>query len=70
VDLIVKRKGHLEGYEIKFAQTVSKEMAKGLSLFDKDHPLAVSNVLCLRENSIPLDKLTTAVHWAKVLKGV
>ncbi|QVL55350.1 MAG: ATP-binding protein [Simkaniaceae bacterium] len=70
VDLIVKRKGHLEGYEIKFAQTVSKEMAKGLLLFDKDHPLAVSNVLSLRENSIPLDKLTTAVHWSKVLKEV
>ena len=64
VDLIAKRKGQLEGYEIKFAQTLSKDMVKGLSLFDKDHPLSSSHLLSLRENPIPLDKKTTAIHWA------
>ena len=69
VDLIVKRGTQLEGYEIKFSQTVSKNMAKGLSLFNKDHPLDVSHVLSLRENSIPLDRTTTAVHWSKIVQG-
>lgn len=68
VDLIVKRKGCLEGYEIKFAETLSKEMAKGLSLFHKDHPLNMSRVLSLRENSFMLDSLTKATHWSEILR--
>ena len=37
VDLIVERAGEINAYEIKFAKTLSQQMAAPMLLFMKDH---------------------------------
>lgn len=66
VDLIIQIGFELTAYEIKFAQTLSKNMAYSLSLFKKDHPCR-AQVLTLNEGTVPLKPDINAVYWFKNL---
>jgi len=66
VDLVVERSGKIEAYEIKFAKTLSREMAKSLSLFASEHKVEKSVVLSLQDQEIPLMEGVFAKHWSFV----
>jgi hypothetical protein len=68
VDLIVERKGLLDAFEIKFAKTVSRDMAYPLTIFLKDHQARLSAVLSLNEKTLPLGEQIKAIHWSRLLK--
>jgi len=63
VDLIVERKGTRSIYEIKFSQTPKPHMASALVQFAKEYGCKRASVLCLRQDTLPLNDQVNAVHW-------
>ena len=63
VDLIIQTGSNIYAYEIKFAETLSKNMAQSLSLFKEQHPCKVSQVISLQKEKTPLKRDIFAVHW-------
>lgn len=63
VDLIIQTGPKLSAYEIKFAETLSKEMAHPLSLFKQQHPCTVSQVVSLQKEKTPLKRGISGIHW-------
>lgn len=66
IDLLVERSGKIEAYEIKFAKTLSRDMAKSLSLFASEHKVEKSTVLSLCEMKVPLVEGVFAEHWSSL----
>ncbi|NGX48537.1 MAG: hypothetical protein K940chlam5_00124 [Candidatus Anoxychlamydiales bacterium] len=68
IDLIVEKTKTIP-YEIKFTKTLSKNMARSINLFSKDHDIEKGYVLSLSGDDIFLYRNVLAMHWSKVLKG-
>ncbi|MDR3624617.1 MAG: ATP-binding protein [Chlamydiales bacterium] len=66
VDLIIKEKDTLSAFEIKFAKSLSREMAKSLQIFLKEHLVQKASVLSLQEKTIMLAENITAEHWSSL----
>jgi len=49
VDLIMERGNEFEAYEIKFAKTLSREMARPLASFSAEHRVRKASILSLQE---------------------
>ncbi len=64
VDLIVEKQGRIDAFEIKLAKSLSKEMARPLSLFCHENPVRRAAVISLQEESLPLLKGIEAMHWS------
>ena len=67
IDLLIQRGVNLSAYEIKFAKTLSKDMAHHLFIFQKEHKCLVAQVLSLQDEDIPLSSNVKGVHWSKNL---
>jgi len=68
VDLICEYGNEIAAYEIKFAKTLSTDMAKSLNLFSKDNKTHYLRVLTLNNQEVELTREVTAYHWSSVLK--
>lgn len=66
IDLIVERSGKMEAYEIKFAKTLSRDMAGSLSLFASEHKVEETSLLSLQEKKTPLVEGVFAKHWSSL----
>jgi len=66
VDLIIQEGARLNAFEIKFAQTLSKDMTKALSLFQEEHPCKSAQVLSLQKEKTPLKPGISSIHWSDV----
>lgn len=63
VDLVIQTGSETNAYEIKFAETLSKNMAQSLSLFKEEHPCKISQVISLQREKMPLTKGISGTHW-------
>jgi len=66
VDLVVERGGKMEAYEIKFAKTLSRDMAQQLNLFSTEHKVDISTVLSLQEKKTALMEGIFGDHWSRI----
>lgn len=66
IDLVVKRGPSLELYEIKFAKTIRKEMARNLTLFRQEHEVERAVLLSLSEKKGQLAKGVEMKHWTEI----
>ncbi len=66
VDLVVEREGEIDAYEIKWAKTLSRDMAESLALFMKEHPVRTASVISLHEENVPLLEGISGVHWSSI----
>jgi predicted AAA+ superfamily ATPase len=64
VDLIIEKEGKIEAHEIKWAKTLSRDMAEPLSLFMKEHSVSSASVLSLHEERVPLVEGVVGTHWS------
>ncbi|NGX35123.1 MAG: hypothetical protein K1060chlam1_01493 [Candidatus Anoxychlamydiales bacterium] len=69
VDLIIEKTKSVP-YEIKFAKTLSKDMASSINIFAKDHDIEKGYVLSLNKDDTHLYRNILATHWSKVLQGI
>lgn len=67
VDLIIEVGTTTHAYEIKFAETLTQDMASPLSKFIQDHPCETAQVISLQKEKRTLKKGITSVHWSKLL---
>ncbi len=66
VDLIIERSGQIEAYEIKFAKTLSRDMAQSLNSFMSEYKVQKSTVLSLQEKKTPLMEGIFGEHWSSI----
>lgn len=66
VDLVLERRGEISAYEIKFAKTLSRQMADPMLTFLKSHPTKRASVLSLHEKTTPLAAGVQAEHWSRI----
>ena len=67
VDLIIDKDNELRAYEIKFSKTISRDMAKGIKMFQKDHEIKNGYVLSLNKDNVPLGENIFGTHWGNIL---
>lgn len=63
IDLVIDQSGKLDLYEIKFAKTLKKEMARSLQLFTSQHPVRSSQLLSLQRKNFVLSEGVEAKYW-------
>lgn len=63
VDLIIQTGSETNAYEIKFAETLSKNMAQSLALFKEEHSCKESQVISLQKEKVPLKEGISGMHW-------
>lgn len=63
VDLVMERSWKIEAYEIKFAKTLSRDMAQSLSFFASEYKVEES---FFEEKKTPLMEGIFAEHWSSI----
>lgn len=66
VDLIIERAGNISAYEIKFAKSLTREMAQPLLLFTQEHKVQKASILSLQEKHLPLMGNIMGEHWSSI----
>jgi|GEM_PF-2071365 len=56
----------MHAYEIKYAKTLNKSMARGLTSFAQEYKLSKCAILSLRKEALPLTQDVMALHWSSV----
>lgn len=68
IDLLVEKAGKLDLYEIKFAKSLKREMARNLVQFKKTYEVDSAHVLSLQKKSHLLAEGVKAEHWSQIFK--
>ena len=63
IDLLIEKGNHLEAFEIKLTQTLSRDLAATLKEFSKEYAPARASLLTLQENRVALHPGIWAEPW-------